>query len=380
MCATRTPRLAAVFDDATKRELESLIKELPARLAKLESEGIGTPDSAATHFREEMEQLSSRACDLILAQPPKQLLGYIWSMHFLTVAFETEEQGESCRPSKAKVNEMQFLLEFAHAAWSSNAKFTGVTANLDEAKVAQLFETLEELRDRTLWYCLMKSKSIGAAVGGKRRSETSMRAMMAWVHLRGRRYQVLEEEFLQFVLQPHDEALRESYGIGANEIAASIQAIADATRSGPNDAVERIAQHLDGTRTLDGPEGQQSAQTTSEVQNAFNDLVGGGICNLSRHSTLTQPLLEDLSYSPGENTEFLADGELMGTPLRTMPSRVKPGIKLGDEYYVADTPESSLCRWTSPGASGSPHCLRQELVEAINSPAPIHGSADEPGR
>lgn len=325
------------MDDATKREMQSLIRDLPARLTKLESEGVGMPDSAATHFREEMEQLSSRARDLILTQPPKQLLGYIWSKYFLTVVCETEVQGEEYRPSKEKINEMQFLLEFIHAVWSSNDEFTEVTGSLDEAASAELLETLRLLKDSTLWYCLTKSRSIADAAGDRHRGETHMRAMMSWVHLRGRRYEVLEEEFLQFVLEPHDGALRESYGIGANEIAVGIQAIAHAMRSGLNDAVERIDRHLTGTRPFNGTDGQKSTGSTSEALYAFDDLLGGGICNLSRHSTLTQPVLEDLSFVPGENKEFLADGELMGTPLRTMPARVKPGIKLGDEYYVADS-------------------------------------------
>lgn len=59
-----------------------------------------------------------------------------------------------------------------------------------------------------------------------------MLAMGAWVNLRGRRYQVLEEEFIAFVLMPHDEALRRSYGMGSKAIAVELQAMADSTRVG----------------------------------------------------------------------------------------------------------------------------------------------------
>ena len=334
---SRTPRLLAVLDDTTKRELESLVKDLPARLATLDSKRLDTPNSAAPHFREEMESLSSQALDLILAQPPKQLLAYIWSMHYLLILNENEEQGEEYRPCKARTNEMQFLLEYMHAAWSSNAPLTEETAKLDEAKIASLFKTLGALRDTTLCYCLMRAKSIASTKGDNLSGDMSFKAMMAWVHLRGRRYQMLEGQFLQFVLQPHDEALQNSYGIGAKEIAAGIQAISDTMRSGLNDSVELIHRHLYGVDPLDDSKGKRSVESVSDVRNAVDDLLCGGICNLSRHSALTQPLLEDLSFAPGENEEFLANGEFRGTPLRTMPALVRPGIKLGGEYYIADS-------------------------------------------
>ena len=329
-------RLAAVLDDATVREMESFIDDLPARLAKLESMGASTPELAATHLREEMERESSRACTLILAQPPRQLLAYVWSMRFMNVLGEKEEQGEGYRPNVAMVNEMQFLLEYVHAVWSCNVRLTGEESELDEAGVAELFDSLDNLRRTTLLYCLMKSISIAAAKGDKRSGELSMRVMMAWVNLRGRRYQVLEKEFLQFVLQPHDEALRQSYGMGAKAIAAGVQAIANSMRAGLSGATERIDRLQDTGRPLDDPEGHNGPERVAQVRDALDDLFNGGICNLSQHTDLTQPLLQDLSFSPGGNSEFLGAGEFKGTPMRTMPALVHPCIKLGNEYYATD--------------------------------------------
>ncbi|WP_156332772.1 MULTISPECIES: hypothetical protein [unclassified Chelatococcus] len=65
-------------------------------------------------------------------------------------------------------------------------------------------------------------------------------------------------------------------------------------------------------------------------------MLFGGICNLSRHSRLPRSLLEDLAWMPGENDEFYAQGAFAGTPLRTLPARVKPGIVLGGDVYATD--------------------------------------------
>jgi hypothetical protein len=66
------------------------------------------------------------------------------------------------------------------------------------------------------------------------------------VLIRGHRYQVLEREFFQFVLAPHEAALQKVYGVGAEAIAKGIQSIADSFRGGYGDAMEKMQAHRRG--------------------------------------------------------------------------------------------------------------------------------------
>ena len=305
------------------------------RFEKLEASGVRTVGETIAHLGAGMERESSRARRLILRQPPKQLLGYVWSMYFMNVLGESDEQGDGYRPNKHMIDDMQFMLEFVHAAWSCSAEFAGERDKLNEGEIAEIFDTLTELRNTTMLYCMVKSSEMAAEAGDPGRGNLGFQAMAAWVNLRGRRYQVLEEEFLNFMLGPHDEVLRKCYGTGAEEIAAAIQAIADASRTGLSCVSEEIELGMKAAELFGGPE-RLSADMVTRMRDAVDDLLYGGICNLSRHTKLSELLLRDLSYMPGENTEFLAKGEMRGTPLRTLPALVKPGIKLGDEYYIAD--------------------------------------------
>ena len=335
MDKTERPILAMVLDQATHQNLASLYKATEVWFEKLQSQGVQSFDEMSNHLCAEMVRQSSLARDLIVRQPPKELLGYLWSMHYLRILQEQREQGDSYRPNKNLIDDLQFILEFVHAAWSCGAEITEGRNNLEEDEVSEILATLMELRDTAILYCMVKSKGIAAETGNSHRADICFRAMAAWVTLRGRRYQVLEEEFLAFLLRPHDDALRKCYGIGADDTAAGIQAVANSTRTGLADATDCIER---GFRVAqkNGRAEDISRKTATELWKAMDDLLWGGICNLSRHTDLTPPLLEDLSYSLGANTEFFSDGELRGTPLRTLPSLVKPGIRLGDDYYITD--------------------------------------------
>ena len=330
------PPASMVFDDATGRRMASLLERLPKELKKLETANVESLEAAAAVLRTDMERLGQRACELIAVQPPRSLLGYMWSTHFVGILGEMREKGDDNRPDKIKVEEMQFALEYVHAAWSSFPELADDGAPLDEAKVAELFGALDELRVRAFLFAQVRAMASVESTGDRRRGDLSMLALGSWSNLRGRRHQVLEGEFLGFLLGPHDEALQRTYGMGAKAIAGSVQAIADSTRAGLGEAAISLERAAEEGMAMVESGGEVDADTISEGIAAFNDLFSGGICSLSRHTDLTPPLLEDLSYAPGENKEFLAPGEFRATPFRALPGLVRPGIKLGGEYFVTD--------------------------------------------
>ena len=211
--------------------------------------------------------------------------------------------------------------------------------------MAALFEVLEELKNTAMNYCMVSSAANTEPQGIRNSADIEFHAKSAWVLIHGHRYQVLEEEFFKFALEPHADALRAGYDMEFDAIAAGIQAIANRMRTGFSEAIQKMQKAMDKTYALMEGNGdalgasienlkEADGNFSSETSRAIHDLLFGGLCNLSRHTNFTSPLLEDLSYTPGANTEFFADGDFMGTPMRTLPALIKPGVKLGTEYYV----------------------------------------------
>lgn len=295
----------------------------------------------------DMETTAARMRELIVAMPPHDVLGYIYAQRVLgamsgqTIAQELHEAGT---PGDL-INETQFLLEYVHAVLASNAAPAEVT--FDEAQCAELFELGRRLRDKAMFFAMATSADTKDGVFGPDTADIEFHAKSAWVMLRGHRYQVLEEEFYHYVLAPHNDVLKEVYGVGAADIAEGFQAMANATRTGHADAfmeIEKLAEAAQAFATTQGKSSDDAMEawaTANEehanaAARAMDDIFRGGITNVSRHTNLPTTLLADLAYQRGEETDFFAAGDFAGTPYRTLPARKKPLIQLGSDYYAVD--------------------------------------------
>jgi hypothetical protein len=316
--------------------LTSKPEDRPAELAK-----------AAEDLRLEMEGLSDEACNLILRQPALDLLGYLWSRFFMDMTLASQGRSKDDGPDKEIIQKFQFAHEYAHAVWSAHAESESPPSALNEDDVKRLFEVLDKLSTTTMMFCMASSMASGNNEFGDSSSDVEFHAKSSWVLIRGHRYQVLEEEFFQFVLRPHDSALVQAYGVSADVIAAGIQAIVTSLIRGMWSAADVIEQKMNATYELAEAEGISLDEAMikmktvdpgfdAETGGAMQDLFFGGMCNLSRHTSLPPSFLEDLSFSRGGNTEFFAPGPLKGTPMRTLPARIRPLVRLGADYYAPD--------------------------------------------
>jgi hypothetical protein len=296
----------------------------------------------------ELEAMAHRLRELIVSQPPKELLGYIYA--FLLVgrteaATDTGDGDATWAPPGGELDDAQFLLEYVHAVLATTP--VAATTQLDESVCAEISQLANELKQRCMLSAMLIAIHSENVQFGEGTKDLMFRALSTWVLLRGHRYQVLEEEFFRFALAPHDEALKRAYGVGAVEIAVGVQAIADAVRTGHAQAAQALEQSMTDAhdfvekRGLTLEEGMaqwvtQASESADAAGKALADLLQGGICNVSRHTALPSTLLDDLSYNVAEEKEFFAAGPYTGTPFRTLPARKKPLIKLDGESYLTD--------------------------------------------
>ena len=302
---------------------------------------------AAASLLKEMEATAARMRALIVAMPAHDLLGYVYAQHMMKAMAEqsASDANDGAVGQDDLISENQFLLEYIHAVLASDVAPEDVT--FDEAQCAELFDLSRQLREQAMVFAIASSADKKTGVFGPDTADIEFRAKSNWVILRGNRYQVLEGEFYSYVLSPHDDILNEVYGVGAADIAAGFQAMANTARSGHADAIMEMKKQFEAAQAFaaahDGPQEkameawlEANAEQTQAAARAIDDMFRGGIANVSRHTTLPQTLLADLAYRRGEETEFFAPGDYAGTPYRTLPVRKKPLIQLGTDYYAID--------------------------------------------
>jgi hypothetical protein len=299
---------------------------------------------AAASLLKGMETIAARMRALIVAMPAHDLLGYIYAQRMMKALTDTSSDGDTDGPDDI-IGETQFLLEYVHAVLASDAAPAEV--EFEEAQCVELFELAHKLRQQAMFFAMASSADTKDGVFGPDTADIEFHAKSTWVLIRGNRYQVLEGEFYRYVLAPHDAVLRDVYGVGAVDIAAGFQDMADATRSGHADAMEEMMKQFDAAEAFAAEQKKPledvmemwvaaNAEQSRAAGQAMDDMFRGGTANVSRHTKLPPKLLADLAYQRGEETEFFAEGDFAGTPYRTLPARKKPLIQLGSDYYAVD--------------------------------------------
>lgn len=301
----------------------------------------------AASLLKDMETTAARMRELIVIMPPHDLLGYIYARHMMKAMAgqSTAQEPHEADGLDDLINENQFLLEYVHAVLASDAAPAEMT--FDEARCAELFELGSKLRKQAVLFAMATSADTKDGIFGPNTADIEFHAKITWAMLRGHRYPVLEGEFYRYVLAPHDDALKEGYGVGAIDIAEGFQAMADAMRSGHTDAVTEMTKSFEAAQSFAAAQNKPledvmeawasaDAEQSKAAARAIDDMFRGGVANVSHHTKLPPTLLADLAYRRGEETDFFAVGDFAGTPYRTLPARKKPLIQLGSDYYAVD--------------------------------------------
>lgn len=230
-----------------------------------------------------LESAAARLRDTILGCAPKPLLAFLW---------------QQVGTADIQPIDITMAMEYVHAVLSSHAEHAwGTDTSVDAMHI--VLRVMADVRHASIRYCQLVNDEDREGEFAHHSGELHFLALSNWLFSRAYRYGVLESEFLKFALEPHDDTLRQAYGVDAATIADGLQA-----------AVTTLL---------------QPRQVASAALN-----------NISLTSGLPAELLDDLSYRPGENTEFFRPGLLSGTPLRTLPGRLKPLVRLDDGHYACD--------------------------------------------
>ena len=177
------------------------------------------------------------------------------------------------------------------------------------------------------------------------------KAQIYWCNIRGHRYLYHEKSHFQDLLSPHSDVLNELFGITAEQLIEEISKIQQALTRGMIDAglelkeLQRVAMNALEPKIskLEKLTEDCLPELMSEVikengweewqEKIFGRFFGLDIFDIEKVTNLPRDILEELSWSQGQDVEFFSEGDFIGWPLRIWPIFKRPFIKLNGHYY-----------------------------------------------
>jgi len=181
--------------------------------------------------------------------------------------------------------------------------------------------------------------------------EFRFRAEALWMNIRGKRYQAHERQALLDVLAPHSDVLVRLFGIDATSLVDEFDKILEKLTRGLADAMQGLMTFRDDTLNRVEELAAEHTELSFEalMEKAFEDkgliarrekvmgeLFGTDLFDVTKNTALPQPLLDELTWSPGEDAEFFATGDFRGWPLRIWPIMKRPLIRLNGRIFSFD--------------------------------------------
>ena len=300
----------------------------------------------------QIDVLVSEIAALVQVLPPKLLLHRAWwEMAWRHDKIETE--AEITHDDGVLVRMIDYIQSVIASVTPANAHRPDLAdedwASL-RSKVDELFETL----NNPYQICRSATNRAENPNLDPEFEEFQYRAQVYWCNVRGHRYQVHEPIYLKDMFLPHSAALKELFGLTGEEFVAEVTKVWRALSFGVKDVAESLASfQKDVMAAVEKKLAASPASAASNTpdlitevveennwrerqESVFGKFVGMDLFDLQKTTSLPENLLSELSWSPGAETEFFAEGEFRGWPLRIWPIFKRPFIKLDGRYHCFD--------------------------------------------
>ena len=174
-------------------------------------------------------------------------------------------------------------------------------------------------------------------------------AQVHWITVRGVRYSVHEVPHLKDLILCHSDALEKTFGITADFLITEISKIFHSLTYGfyeagrqLNDIYEGYSKELEQRKIESDPPNEikdylgeylERNELAGRFREAMRKYHGVDLFDLGKITILPNSFLDLLAWKPGEDEEFLADGEFKGWPLRISPVSRRPFLKIVGRFY-----------------------------------------------
>lgn len=275
--------------------------------------------------------------DLILKYEPISLL-QIAHTHLIYAGIEPDE--------KEYISSLQTLEYIINILASSQP--SGSTISPDSKEEYQIIVYhVDKIYTNLISYFISRSLNLEKSHGyNSEFDEIITKCMMEWCYLRKVRHSFFDLQYLTYFIEPHNQAIIDTYAITSKAYLQSIKTILHALSFGTADAQSELFRAHDVFRNslskFSFIEGENTKdffiRTAKELgldktfEDSFNKIFGNSLFLVENYSNLPKLVLDDLSWDLGGYSGFFTE-PYAGWPLKLSPNRIKPFLKVSGDYY-----------------------------------------------
>lgn len=272
----------------------------------------------------------------------------MWYARTLCFLFYAQCEGPSEGYSRSEplteleLNNALIIPEFLQSMLTALPR--GKVARLDDSKAIEnahmrLFDKCEELIRLCQLYKIMEFAEVEASSGN---SQNEFRAAIkafqeeasSYQALRGKRYQLLEEVYLSYLLSGQDGLIHEIYGVSFSDVVKGVIALRNSICLGWGNVMNRFDEAFEEWQRTDqsDPDSMHALREKFDAQDISEKLFGSGLYDVQKITGWPAVLIQDLSMPsfPEYVSESLAY-EI--NPVGIMPIRNYPFITIGEKAY-----------------------------------------------
>jgi len=301
---------------------------------------------------QEIDQLVAEIAQLVRELPSDQLLHRAWwEMVGKHTKIESESDvGVDEMVSIRMIDYVQSVIASVEPAANQRREITDQEWQTLTTKIERLFQTVTSIYQ----ICLSAKNKADDPNHNEHFEEFKFKAQLYWCSIRGRRHQVHEPAYLKDMFLPHSDVMKELFGITGEQFVESVTKIWHNLTFGLREVVESFIQfRTDSEDALKIKIAGQPSPYLAELpklmqevlkeegweqrrDEVFGRVFGTDLFDLQKTTNLPQQLLDELTWSPGEEKDFFAEGDFRGWPLRIWPVFKRPFIRLNGRYCCFD--------------------------------------------
>jgi hypothetical protein len=236
------------------------------------------------------------------------------------------------------------LLEFSHAVYASYTSENQIE-EITQKQYEELMTLINSIDILQKQYLMHHDKRPELqAIDGIDPLKVYFWIHANWMTIRGNRYPQFQVPFMIMMLEPNKNLIEKFFNITWENFIKGLEQLLDTIFPGYFNAYQELQitlnnhinpTHLLGEIGIDTLSSLVKAPSTSAlVKNKIQAFLQAKYLNLSSINSWPSKLLDELAYERGEANRFFDESHKSGWFTKTLPIKVKPFLKLNNNYYA----------------------------------------------